>query len=84
MDSLLYEIRSWEPGIETPLVEDLARRFRLDPLIVFRILEAEGLEVDQTLELDEPTDASPRRVTCAIDVEELERARRRAAGGDAD
>jgi hypothetical protein len=43
IDSLLYALRAWDPGEPPESVDDLAKRFQLDPLVVQRICEAEGL-----------------------------------------
>lgn len=84
IESLLYEVRSWAPGSPQADVEELARRYRLDPLVVQRLLESEGVEVDETLELEaeEDTPDGGRRVTAILSVEEIEAARKAAEGSD--
>lgn len=43
IDSLLYELRSWDPGAPPPwTLNELAKKFQLDPMVVKRIAEAEG------------------------------------------
>jgi hypothetical protein len=74
---MLHEVRSWDVDSPGASVEDLARRFRLDPLMVQRLLEAEGL--DGLLPgKRRKTEIDPRRVTTAIEPEMLDRARSRA------
>jgi hypothetical protein len=46
VDSLLYELRSWAPGELRFSIEELAKRFHLDPFVVRRIAETEGLDLD--------------------------------------
>lgn len=85
IDSMLYEVRAWPEGQAIADVDELARRFRLDPMIVARILEAEGMEVEETAEIDpepKPKPGSGRRVTSVINLAELDRARLRASGDD--
>jgi hypothetical protein len=82
---MLYEVRSREDQ-EAPInVDELARRYRLDPMIIYRLLEAEGMVVEVTSEF-EPIDGGTdeRRVTAVFDPEVLAAARKRAAGEDAD
>ena len=43
IDSLLAMIRSWPGGLQLQTAEDLAQSFQLDPFIVRRLLETEGL-----------------------------------------
>lgn len=85
IDSLLHEARSW-PGGQVPVsIDELARRYQLDPLMVHRLLETEGIEVDETLELD-PEEDTPQRghnVTAVISDADLAAAKK-AAGLDED
>jgi hypothetical protein len=46
VDSLLYELRSWEPGEARCSIEELAKRFHLDPFVVRRIAETEGHDLE--------------------------------------
>lgn len=67
IDSLLYEVRrsrdrtSWS-------AEDLGRRYCLDPMIVRRLLEAEGIEVRQERD---STDPDPNQSTLVMNVDDL-------------
>lgn len=79
---MLYEVRAWPRGKALASVDELARRFRLDPMVVARILEAEGLEVDETAELDPEPPEQGRRVTAVINLSELDAARLRASGDE--
>lgn len=83
VESLLHEVRSWPPGQIQSSVDDLARRFQLDPLMVHRLLETEGVLVEETLELegDEDVPEGGRRVTAVLSEEEIAAARK-AAGLD--
>lgn len=66
-------------------IAELARRYQLDPLMVHRLLETEGIEVDETMELDGDEDA-PRTdhgVTAVISEADLAAAKK-AAGLDDD
>jgi len=59
VDSLLYELRSWAPGEQRFSIDELARRFCLDPFVVRRIAETEGLDVEPGVpELKEQADDS--------------------------
>lgn len=80
--SMLYEVRAQPEGEALASVDELARRFRLDPMVVSRILEAEGLEVDETAEIDPEPVGKGRRVTAVINLSELDAARLRAGGDD--
>ena len=65
VDSLLYELRSWEPGEQRHSIEELAKRFRLDPFVVRRIAETEGLDIE--LGVPEPkTQADDSRPTIVV------------------
>ncbi len=82
IDSLLYHLRMWVPGSQLLLVEELAKRYQLDPFIVRRIASTEGIE----LQSDEDDDGTidTEKVTQPIDVEEvqaaIEAARRKLDG----
>lgn len=48
IDSLLYELRTWDDAEDPPCsLQDLARRFQLDPLVVQRIAQSEGWDLDE-------------------------------------
>ena len=79
---MLYEVRAWPEGKPLASVDELARRFRLDPMVVGRILEAEGLEVDETSEIDPEPAEKGRRVTAVINLSARDAARLRAGGDD--
>lgn len=43
IDSLLHELRSWDPDADPPEgLDELALRFQLDPLVVKRLAQSEG------------------------------------------
>ena len=43
IDSLLHELRAWDPDEDPPTgLHELARRFQLDPLVVKRLAQSEG------------------------------------------
>lgn len=47
IDSLLYELRSWSPNEAPPMsLAELAQKFQLDPLVVKRVAQSEGWEVN--------------------------------------
>jgi hypothetical protein len=85
IESLLHEVRSWAPGQVQSTIEELARRYQLDPLMVHRLLETEGVETEETLELegDEDVPDGGRRVTTVLTEQEIAAARK-AAGLDDD
>ena len=43
IDSLLYELRGHDAGEPMPSAEALAKRFHLDPMLVRRIAQSEGI-----------------------------------------
>lgn len=45
-------------GAERFRTDMLARRFRLDPMIVRRIAQSEGVELEDSLTADPPSDAN--------------------------
>lgn len=69
IDSLVFALRARDRDELVP-VEELARRYQLDPLLVHRLAQEEGLPV---AELAPPDSADPRSPTGVIDVEELQR-----------
>lgn len=46
VESLLHEIRSWKQGGTRLTLDELADRFQLDPLMIRRIAESEGVDFD--------------------------------------
>lgn len=63
IESLLYALRSWEDDAPRPHVQGLADRFKLDPMVVSRIAQAEGIEVGRGV--DAPR-IDPDRVTAPL------------------
>jgi len=63
IDSLLHELLSWDRSGAPLCLSQLARRHRLDPMIVKRIAQAEDIDLsdeDATPELVDPdTDTGP-------------------------
>jgi hypothetical protein len=84
VDSLLYEVRAWGPGraVSRDTVDELARRFRLDPLVVHRLLESEGLTRDDAESAGPEPGATDHGggVTRVIPPDVVEQVRRRLAG----
>jgi hypothetical protein len=72
IDSLIFAMRGLDPGALVP-VEELARKYGLDPLVVRRLAQSEGLPVGPE-EPDRPP-ADPRRSTSVLDLEGLRAAR---------
>ena len=56
IDALLRELRALDVGERAPSVHDLARRHRLDPMIVKRIAESEDVDVQDDDGIPEPVD----------------------------
>lgn len=46
IESLLYALRSWEDDAPRPQVQGLADRYALDPMVVARIAQSEGIELE--------------------------------------
>ena len=68
IDSLVFQLRQRSRDVPVP-VDDLARRYQLDPLMVRRLAQAEGLPVP---ELDGARDeADDRSPTGVFDLDEL-------------
>jgi hypothetical protein len=82
IESLLFEVRGWAEGTARPPLAELARRFRLDPLIVQRILESEGIEVEGAEATSADAASSARPVTAVLNPEDVAAAQRRASGED--
>lgn len=69
VESLIAEFRAWAPGEVREGVEDLARRFRLDPMIVKRIAQNEGIDISPE---PKPSLATSNSATDFIRVEDVE------------
>lgn len=67
IDSLLYEVRRF-PDRAPWGVEELARRYALDPMIVRGLLESEGVRTDA----DHADDPDPNQQTQVMNVDEIE------------
>lgn len=68
IESLLYHLRGLPQGAGKQDVEELARRFQLDPLMVQRIAETEGFELDGVVGDSEAS--NPRSPTGILDIED--------------
>lgn len=67
IDSLLYEVRRF-PDRAPWGVEELARRYSLDPMIVRGLLESEGVPTDaDTIDAQDPN-----QQTLVMNVDEIE------------
>jgi hypothetical protein len=69
LESLIAELRSWPPGERRSDAENLARRYRLDPMIVARVAEAEGIKFDVSTPAPKTSSTS---ATDFISVEDVE------------
>ncbi|MEM6992427.1 MAG: hypothetical protein AAF721_18080 [Myxococcota bacterium] len=67
IESLLHELRSWPAHEVRAGRDELARRFRLDPMIVDRLAQAEGIDLG-TPEEGAPVSRSRDRVTAVIEL----------------
>lgn len=70
LESLIAEIRSWPPGEVRSDAENLARRYRLDPMIVKRVAEAEGVVFEPS---KLPSPAAATSSTEFLRVDDLEK-----------
>ena len=68
IESLLREIRSWSGDEPLTEVDGLARRYFLDPMMVQRIAESEGIRWHQTTG-DEEVD--PNQATQVLRFDEV-------------
>jgi hypothetical protein len=68
IDSLLYELRRAPKRPSWP-IHELGRRFCLDPMIVRRLLQAEGFATDDDESEAEP---DPNQTTQVMNADELE------------
>lgn len=70
IDSLLFELRLWndERRREGVAISLLARRFQLDPLVVRRLAENEGIRV---LDAENDEGVDPNRATRSLPKIEL-------------
>lgn len=67
INALLYELREWDRADPPLKTHDLARRHRLDPMIVQRLAESEDVELcDETGVPEEVDEDAP---TGPIDVD---------------
>lgn len=73
IESLQYALRALPPGTEPLDVNDLALKYQLDPLIVQRVAEAEGVELRGTQEEDDAEASDPRSPTGILDLSEVAR-----------
>jgi hypothetical protein len=69
IDSLLYELRSWKPGECRSSADALAARFRLDPMMVQRIAEAEGVPLPHD---DDDAEVDPNQATAVMSTKDLD------------
>jgi hypothetical protein len=69
IESLLYELRSWRPGECRHTADALAVRFHLDPMLVRRLAQAEGIGLEG--EPDDP-DADPNQATAIMSTDDLD------------
>jgi hypothetical protein len=69
IDSLLYELRSWKPGECRANADALAQRFHLDPMLVKRIAQDEGIPLEGE---DEDDDVDPNQATQVMNSEDIE------------
>jgi hypothetical protein len=74
IDSLLYRLRAWVRG-DTPVdAAELAQKYHLDPMIVKRLAETEGVQIADGGAQDDRNDPdTDTRATQTIDIEELRR-----------
>lgn len=68
INSLLHEIRSWPEKRPPCDATALGRRFQLDPLIVLRVAQAEGIDLDLPGHTD---DVDPNQATAVMATDEL-------------
>jgi hypothetical protein len=69
IDSLLYELRSWKQGECRSTAEALAQRFHLDPMLVRRIAQAEGIGLTAD---DHDADVDPNQATAIMSTDDLD------------
>jgi hypothetical protein len=70
IDSLVWLIRRWPRGAARAPLDDWARHFELDPLLVRRIVQAQGISLDdEAEETDEEVD--PNQTTSVMRTAEL-------------
>ncbi len=66
IDSLLHELRSWDPDEDVPEgLDELAVRFQLDPLVIKRLAQSEGWDLngDGVPKEVDPADTTPIDIT---------------------
>jgi hypothetical protein len=69
IDSLLYELRSWKQGESRSTAEALAHRFHLDPMVVRRIAQAEGIALGTD---ENEADVDPNQATAVMSTDDLD------------
>lgn len=69
IDSLLYELRSWTKGECRSNADALAQRFHLDPMLVRRIAQAEGIALGED---DPDADVDPNQATAVMSTEDID------------
>ncbi|HET6584009.1 MAG TPA: hypothetical protein VFG69_11185 [Nannocystaceae bacterium] len=67
IDSLLYEVRRFRGTDRTWCVEELGRRYCLDPMMVRALLESEGIATDA----DPEAEPDPNQTTQVMSTDEL-------------
>ena len=78
IESLLYELRSWKPGECRSTAEALAQRFHLDPMVVRRIAQDEGIALSLHAPSglrggeDDDADADPNQATAVMSTDDLD------------
>ena len=70
IESLQYALRAIKPGEEPPDVNQLAQKYQLDPLIVQRVAEGEGVELQGSPGEDDAEASDPRSPTGILDLSE--------------
>lgn len=73
LESLIAEIRSWPPGEVRSDAENLARRYRLDPMIVKRVAESEGIAFEPSPVPSQGAATSSTEFLSVADLEKFER-----------
>lgn len=81
IESLVHELRSWRDGGRRRSLEELVERYKLDPLLIRRIAEAEGIE-EPTEEHRAPTANEERDSTPTSFIVLDDQALRRMRGED--
>jgi hypothetical protein len=69
IDSLVWLIRRWPKGAARAPLDDWARHFQLDPLLVRRLVQSQGLALGEEPEGDE---VDPNQTTNVMRRAELD------------